>query len=270
MPTYQVVRCASDSCKKFQSQQEKKANKWTCVVCGLKQSLQRVYFQSTAPKECRTAVMELNMGRGQADMAKAQRMEAVSVALQHAGAASATTDTRDPPFARPQAGLTSLAAPTKSRWDEYTEDPPADAAGSSPRSADTEPGLDRFNRVVVGRAEQGANTAPKRAGSTPQNPRPAQRQRMGRKPPASAPTRPNLDLQKQTLEAAAPPPPPLSAPSARHTLSQALATLAKPTQPAPAAQGAVDTRAPPDREPAGQDGASRWDCYASDSGSASE
>ncbi|KAJ1988102.1 hypothetical protein GGI25_001668 [Coemansia spiralis] len=64
MPNYQVVRCANDTCK-FQTQQEKKTPKWTCVACGLKQSLRRVYFSSTVPKECRQMVMQLNMECGQ-------------------------------------------------------------------------------------------------------------------------------------------------------------------------------------------------------------
>ena len=64
MPLYQVVRCAGDACGVFQTQQAKKATKWTCVMCGLRQSILRVHFESEYPKDCRIAVQRLNEERG--------------------------------------------------------------------------------------------------------------------------------------------------------------------------------------------------------------
>lgn len=63
MPTYLVVRCHQPHCKMFQTTQQKKANKWSCCVCGTKQSFIRVYFESTVASECRKAVQTFNMNR---------------------------------------------------------------------------------------------------------------------------------------------------------------------------------------------------------------
>ncbi|KAI9328965.1 hypothetical protein BDR26DRAFT_949401 [Obelidium mucronatum] len=66
MPTYQVLRCFAASCNAFQVQQEKKTRKWSCLMCGAKQSVLKVFFESTSPAECRPIVQDLNMRRGQA------------------------------------------------------------------------------------------------------------------------------------------------------------------------------------------------------------
>ncbi|KNC98596.1 uncharacterized protein SPPG_06280 [Spizellomyces punctatus DAOM BR117] len=63
MPLYQVIQCYADACKMFQVQQAKKVQKWTCAVCGAKQGLKHVFFESTAGSDCRKAVQELNMRR---------------------------------------------------------------------------------------------------------------------------------------------------------------------------------------------------------------
>ncbi|ORX69820.1 hypothetical protein K493DRAFT_364437 [Basidiobolus meristosporus CBS 931.73] len=67
MPHFQVVRCYVDTCGIFQSQQVKKAPKWQCKVCGEKQSIKRVYFDSENAKDCRQAVQQLNLKRKELD-----------------------------------------------------------------------------------------------------------------------------------------------------------------------------------------------------------
>ncbi|KAJ2717340.1 hypothetical protein H4R19_000092 [Coemansia spiralis] len=258
MPTYQVVRCAGDSCAKFQTQQEKKANKWTCVVCGLKQSLRRVYLQSTTPKDCRAAVMELNMSRGQAEMTKALCMDSMSAEPRRTATTSSAASS-EMSGGHLQPDPASRAAPEMSRWDEFADDASADTADPLARGSDAEHGLDRHNRVVVGCVEPGASAAPKRAGRKPQNPRPTRRQRTENDPASTTACHaPNHKTQTQET--------PLPAP----TLSQALATLSQTRQRVAGAQGNAGTCAPPSREPAKQDGPSRWNCYASDSESASD
>ncbi|KAJ2441777.1 hypothetical protein GGF42_007180 [Coemansia sp. RSA 2424] len=150
MPNYQVVRCASDDCAKFQSQQEKKTNKWACVVCGLKQSVRRVYFQSTAPKECRPVVMELNMNRGQAESAKLNRASQADQSHQHLsdnynGGSDASQD-----MTAQQLHGVGQGAKAESRWTTYEDN--AEDTGDKPEDAAHD--LDRFNRVVVGKIEQ--------------------------------------------------------------------------------------------------------------------
>jgi hypothetical protein len=61
MPLYLGVKCAQ--CSTFQVQQETKARKWACRLCGLKQSLRQVYC-SGQPKDCRPIVQQLNLARG--------------------------------------------------------------------------------------------------------------------------------------------------------------------------------------------------------------
>ncbi|KAJ2777775.1 hypothetical protein H4R18_004970 [Coemansia javaensis] len=239
MPNYQVVRCASDGCAKFQSQQEKKSGKWACVVCGLKQSLRRVYLQSSVAKECRAAVMELNMSRGQAAAAAAAAASAAAARAQ-SHRPHADTGHSDICYATDQGEAGPLAA---SRWDEYAEK-------TQQSASDAEAELDQHNRIVVGRlAEQDAGPAKR-----------AQRRPQPAKGASSTQTRPKPYDR-------APPP---ALPAERPTLAQALAGLAKRQQP--------PKEAPAPREPAiaaaataqEQDGPSRWDCYASDSDADSE
>ncbi|XP_046848654.1 MRN complex-interacting protein-like [Xenia sp. Carnegie-2017] len=56
-----VVRCFS--CETFQGQQVKKGKKWTCKVCGEKQSFKKIFAQGNG-KECRHVVQKLNMMKG--------------------------------------------------------------------------------------------------------------------------------------------------------------------------------------------------------------
>ncbi|KAJ8330761.1 hypothetical protein QVD99_008636 [Batrachochytrium dendrobatidis] len=56
--TFLVVKCYQ--CNQIQIQQSKKVSKWTCQVCHERQSLQRVYFESTCAKDCRSALQSIS------------------------------------------------------------------------------------------------------------------------------------------------------------------------------------------------------------------
>uniref|UniRef100_A0A3B1KK18 MRN complex interacting protein n=1 Tax=Astyanax mexicanus TaxID=7994 RepID=A0A3B1KK18_ASTMX len=58
---FQVLRCFS--CQTFQVQQVKKSKKWTCKMCGEKQSLIKEYGRGTGA-DCRRHVQKLNSLRG--------------------------------------------------------------------------------------------------------------------------------------------------------------------------------------------------------------
>ncbi|KAK2890564.1 hypothetical protein QQF64_006649 [Cirrhinus molitorella] len=59
---FHVVRCFS--CQTFQVQQVKKSKKWSCKVCGEKQTLIKEFGRGTAA-DCRRHVQKLNALRGQ-------------------------------------------------------------------------------------------------------------------------------------------------------------------------------------------------------------
>ncbi|XP_041361638.1 MRN complex-interacting protein-like [Gigantopelta aegis] len=54
---FQVLQCYS--CQMFQVQQAKKSNKWTCKMCGEKQSIKKVFGEGSGA-ECRQHVQEMN------------------------------------------------------------------------------------------------------------------------------------------------------------------------------------------------------------------
>ncbi|EDV19010.1 uncharacterized protein TRIADDRAFT_62539 [Trichoplax adhaerens] len=64
--TFLVLRCFS--CHTFQVQQEVKAKKWSCKVCGWKQSFVKIYGNGSAA-DCRNHVQKLNMMRGEREAA---------------------------------------------------------------------------------------------------------------------------------------------------------------------------------------------------------
>ncbi|KAJ1894576.1 hypothetical protein LPJ66_005106 [Kickxella alabastrina] len=161
MPNYQVVRCASDCCAKFQSQQEKKSGKWACVVCGLKQSLKQVFFQSTASKDCRAAVMELNMNRGVAQETKNYTMSIALTQLQQQQQqailrSSSDSTTRSLHIQKPVETGTGSSV---SKWADYIDNDGSDLddnddGGSRSNGQDPQRGVDKRNRIVVGRVQQ--------------------------------------------------------------------------------------------------------------------
>ena len=63
---FQVLKCFS--CETFNTDIVKKNNtKWQCKLCGEKQSVKKVYFQSSSAQDCRQAVQTLNENRGSKD-----------------------------------------------------------------------------------------------------------------------------------------------------------------------------------------------------------
>ncbi|KAG8579452.1 hypothetical protein GDO81_010896 [Engystomops pustulosus] len=65
---FQVLRCYS--CQAFQVHQVKKSKKWSCKLCGEKQSLLKVYGQGSGA-DCRHHVQKLNLLQGQVEQAEA-------------------------------------------------------------------------------------------------------------------------------------------------------------------------------------------------------
>ncbi|XP_009559915.2 MRN complex-interacting protein [Cuculus canorus] len=61
-----VLRCCS--CLRFQVQQAKRSGKWSCSVCGQRQTVQKVYGQGSG-LDCRRHVQKLNLLQGEAEEA---------------------------------------------------------------------------------------------------------------------------------------------------------------------------------------------------------
>ncbi|ESO85983.1 hypothetical protein LOTGIDRAFT_69762, partial [Lottia gigantea] len=59
---FHVLQC--HQCKTFQVQQVKKVLKWSCKLCGEKQSVLRVYGRGSGA-DCRKHVQNLNTLRGE-------------------------------------------------------------------------------------------------------------------------------------------------------------------------------------------------------------
>ncbi|KAJ1894501.1 pheromone-regulated protein prm10 [Kickxella alabastrina] len=138
-----------------------KSGKWACVVCGLKQSLKQVFFESTAPKDCRTAVMEFNMNRG---VAQETRNYAMSIELtqlqqqqqQVIARSSSDSTTRSPHTQKPvDTGIGSSV----SKWADYIDSDGSDLednddGGNRSNGQDPQRGIDKWNRIVIGRVQQ--------------------------------------------------------------------------------------------------------------------
>ncbi|KAJ3283063.1 hypothetical protein HDU79_009444 [Rhizoclosmatium sp. JEL0117] len=107
MPNFQVVRCFQ--CSAFVVQQEKKSNKWQCTLCGSKQSVTKVYFESHVAADTRAAVQELNMRRGE--------NEAVRVNLLSESTAPANLTTTKPPSNQSQ----SQSQSQSSKWKQFDD-----------------------------------------------------------------------------------------------------------------------------------------------------
>nr|KAJ3420172.1 hypothetical protein HK105_006005 [Polyrhizophydium stewartii] len=73
MPDFQVLRC--HACRALQVHQAKKAPKWACKLCGEKQSLIRVLFESPSAADCRQALQQLSMPAQQLDTQLQQQVE---------------------------------------------------------------------------------------------------------------------------------------------------------------------------------------------------
>ncbi|KAJ2659261.1 hypothetical protein IWW48_003598 [Coemansia sp. RSA 1200] len=141
MPNYKVLRCASEQCTKFQTQQQKKASKWRCVVCGMSQSIRQVYFESTVPKECRRVVMELNMRKGKEQMERAEehsRRRQDERTMEREGGGTSLLPASTP------------GAEEKSKWARFEPEETEQEEVGGERDVVQQ---DRYNRIVVGSAE---------------------------------------------------------------------------------------------------------------------
>lgn len=67
-----VVSCCF--CETFQGQHVKKEKKWTCKMCGQKQSFRKIFTQGSG-KECRIFVQKLNRMKGSVDEEKDEYLE---------------------------------------------------------------------------------------------------------------------------------------------------------------------------------------------------
>jgi hypothetical protein len=62
---FMAVKCCQ--CSAFQVQQVKQSNKFTCSLCGQKQSVQRMYARSNMARDIREVVQAYNSARSDAD-----------------------------------------------------------------------------------------------------------------------------------------------------------------------------------------------------------
>ncbi|XP_054245331.1 MRN complex-interacting protein [Indicator indicator] len=65
-PRFWVLRCCF--CRRFQVQQAKRSGKWSCCVCGQRQTVQKIYGQGSG-RDCRHHVQKLNLLQGEAEEA---------------------------------------------------------------------------------------------------------------------------------------------------------------------------------------------------------
>ncbi|KAJ1128284.1 hypothetical protein NDU88_006663 [Pleurodeles waltl] len=107
--TFQVLRCAS--CRSFQVQQVKKSNKWTCKMCGEKQSLLKSYGQGSGA-DCRCHVQKLNMLQGEMGLAT-ERMAGASEGLEES--------IHNQVAQKENWNLQGEISPPGSRWEKYVE-----------------------------------------------------------------------------------------------------------------------------------------------------
>lgn len=126
MPQTWLVVCCH-SCGKFQVDQEKKAKKWQCKVCGEKQSLQRIYARSHSAKDCRLVTQQYNSARGQIEDKDAHR--ALQQAYAEAECGDYESGGEDEQQQR-QEHLGQLAdAARPGRWLEYAQEGEDDDVG---------------------------------------------------------------------------------------------------------------------------------------------
>lgn len=141
-----ALRCCE--CNTFNSQQRTKSHKWQCKLCGAKQSIARVFFQSPRAADIRTYILQATMQRGEKELARhdqiVQRLEAGTYdesVSQAAGIVAASASNRR----RDVYGFEDLndesEAPLASK--EYTE---AQEGASDPRFVFTTAGLHKGKR----------------------------------------------------------------------------------------------------------------------------
>ncbi|XP_065898193.1 MRN complex-interacting protein-like isoform X2 [Dysidea avara] len=120
--TFMVIQCVN--CETFQVHQVKKSsNKWTCKVCGTKQSVVKKYFEGQAA-ECRKHVQELNLKRGEFEKAKERLLmppdEYGAFGQDNEPADDGLPGAQQPPYTVVQ---------TKSKWSIFTSPHESDEEG---------------------------------------------------------------------------------------------------------------------------------------------
>jgi len=114
MPEQVILQCYS--CHMYQVQQAKKTAKWTCVICGSKQSILKVHARSATAGELRPTVQRLNLARGLAEAA--------------VGASAASALDQDPPI--PDTDRHTAAPPARRHWQSVKEDDSAEDEEAAP------------------------------------------------------------------------------------------------------------------------------------------
>ena len=115
-------------CQAFQVQQVKKVAKFSCTLCGSKQSVLRVYAISGSAKDVRGVVQRLNMARGSQAEQPVQQPVQQEPEEEEEGAGEATCP----------AGATAPRAPPC--WSDYQEPEPAGTSASAHDDDWGEPG----------------------------------------------------------------------------------------------------------------------------------
>ncbi|XP_047440603.1 MRN complex-interacting protein isoform X2 [Mugil cephalus] len=138
---FHVVRCFS--CQSFQVQQVKKVNRWSCKLCGEKQSLVKEYGRGSGA-DCRRHVQKLNAMRG----AMMEEQERHTWSLWEAVEAE---DQGDRPVAQPQVTQQQVTQQQVtrhqgtqhqgtqhqvSRWSKYLDPPEEEEEEEEPTQSD--------------------------------------------------------------------------------------------------------------------------------------
>lgn len=143
-------------------QQAKKSNKFACVRCGAKQTLQKVYAVSTNAKDCRAVCAKLNMAVGEAE----EEMLAAKAMQDLTGAAPAARQQQQQQQ-QGQGQQRPAAVPSWEQFMEGCEDEDAeDAMGSVPGQQGGGGGNGRFvTEVADGRLKRQGGARRKAASS---------------------------------------------------------------------------------------------------------
>lgn len=74
MPEFYAVQCFQ--CEQYQVAQARKDRRFSCKLCGAKQSVRRIFARSHAAKDVRSFIQEMNYARGMAAEAYDDHLEA--------------------------------------------------------------------------------------------------------------------------------------------------------------------------------------------------
>lgn len=97
-----IVRCCQ--CGHFSVKQETRSPKWTCKLCGTRQSQTRVFSSAAKARDLRATVQQFNMQRGEFEEKQKQ------VAARTLDAVVATISSN-----------TGLQVATRNEWDQFVE-----------------------------------------------------------------------------------------------------------------------------------------------------